>query len=471
MEAPVDLEEPHVPRAARPFPHVGRPASVLPVLAVGLALTLASCATPGGDPEPTPAPAPSPSSAPDPPSPATPGTAYDGPTTAPPTEPPTSGRPVTLAFAGDVHFQLGVAALLDDPQGAFGPIARTLRRADVAMVNLETAITTGGTPDAKELEVPDQRYHFRAPPAALDVLAGAGVDVATMANNHGADYGPVGLSDTLRAAEDGPVAVIGVGRDRAEAFAPHVVSVRGTDVAFLAGDASPREGASDVWAAGPDTPGLAAAHGARPRALLAAVRAADSTADVVVVYMHWGEESTSCPTEQQRSLARQLTDAGADVIVGSHAHVLQGSGYLDDTYVGYGLGNFVWYHDRQSESGVLTVRVQDGRVVSDTWTPGRIIGSGAPVPLRGRERDAAREAREQLRSCTGLAPYRPARWTSRATGPWTTTRPPYAPSGRLCALACRPATGRAARFRWPTSAICRCATPASTASPTPGSWS
>ena len=89
------------------------------------------------------------------------------------------------------------------------------------MVNLESAITERGAPDAKELEVPGERYWFRTSPTALDVLAAAGVDVVTVANNHGADYGPVGLRDTLRAAAHGPVAVVGVGRDRQAAFAPY----------------------------------------------------------------------------------------------------------------------------------------------------------------------------------------------------------------------------------------------------------
>ena len=105
-------------------------------------------------------------------------------------------RAVTLGFAGDVHFQLHLAALLDRPRTALGPIARTLRRPDVTMVNLESAITSGGTRDPKELEVPSDRYWFRAPPAVLGLLDRAGVDVVTMANNHGADYGPVGLADS-----------------------------------------------------------------------------------------------------------------------------------------------------------------------------------------------------------------------------------------------------------------------------------
>jgi Bacterial capsule synthesis protein PGA_cap len=193
---------------------------------------------------------------------------------------------VSLAFAGDVHFQLHLAALLDHPHGALGAITRTLAAADLTMVNLESSITDGGTPEAKEREVASQRYYYRTSPAALDFLAAAGVDVVTMANNHAADYGPIGLKDTLAAIRTSPIPVIGIGRDRQAAFAPYTVSIRGTDFAFLAADASTRESSSSVWAAAPATPGVAAAREGRPRALLAAVRAASRQDDLVVVYLH-----------------------------------------------------------------------------------------------------------------------------------------------------------------------------------------
>ncbi|MET1058788.1 MAG: CapA family protein [Nocardioides sp.] len=310
---------------------------------------------------------------------------------------------VTLAFAGDMHFQLHLAALLERPRGALGPIARTLADADLTMVNLESAITERGTPEAKEREVPDERYYYRTSPAALDVLAAAGIDVVTMANNHGADYGPVGLRDTLAAARTSPIPVVGIGRNRREAFTPYRVSVRGTDVSVLAADGSFREGASSVWAAGPSTPGIAAAHADRPRALLAAVRAASRRDDVVAVYLHWGAEGRGCPTRQQRTTARALADAGADVIVGTHAHVQLGSGWLGDSYVSYGLGNFLWYHNREPDTGVLRVRIRDGEVVGDTWVPARMGTYGIPRPLEGRARADAERDWRRLRGCTDLA--------------------------------------------------------------------
>ena len=310
---------------------------------------------------------------------------------------------VTLAFAGDVHFQIQVAALLDDPRG-LGPITRALSDADVTMVNLESAITERGTWDPKDLERPDERYWFRAPARALDVLADAGVDVVTVANNHGADLGASGLHDTLQAADDAPLAVVGVGEDRAHAFTPYRVRVHGTDLAFLAADASPLESTSSIWTAGRRTPGLAGAREPRPRALIQAVRRESRQADVVVVYLHWGRAMQTCPTARQRTTARALAAAGADVIVGSHAHVLLGSGWQEDTYLNYGLGNFVWYHNRPPETGVLKLSLEGGEVVSDQWTPARIgpLG-GRPLPLRGAPRRQAVADWNVRRGCAGLS--------------------------------------------------------------------
>ena len=308
---------------------------------------------------------------------------------------------VTLAFAGDVHFEGRVAALLDRRDATLGPMSSALRSADVAVVNLESALTSGGSPAPKELEDPSRRYWFRSPPSALTLLERSGVDAVSLANNHGADYGAAGLRDTLRVAGNSPVAVIGVGRDPDQAFRPYQTSVDGVEVAVLAADASPLESNASIWNVGPAGPGLARAD----TRLLAAVRAANASSDVVAVYLHWGAENQGCPTAGQRELARSLADAGADVVVGTHAHVLLGAGMLDDTYVSYGLGNFLWYHGRPPDTGVLRLQIVDGEVVRDDWVPGEIGPTGGPPgPVTGSgRRDAIQEWRG-LRGCTDLAP-------------------------------------------------------------------
>lgn len=308
--------------------------------------------------------------------------------------------PITISFAGDVHFEAQLRSRLSDPSIALAPIATQLSAADLTVVNLETSIGARGTPAPK-------RYTFQAPPEALDALAAAGVDVATMANNHAMDFGPEGLSDTLAAiAADPPLRVVGVGSNAAQAFAPAVVDVRGTTVAVIGAHSAddPTADPTEHWAAGDDTPGVAVALD--PARLAAAVRAASETAEVVVVFMHWGIQGDRCPSPSQAESARILADAGADIVVGSHAHVVQGSGLLGDTFVAYGLGNFVWYNpgsDDGSVTGLLTLTVDDGKVVAEQWLPARIQSDGLPRFADGADAQTLTTELTQRRECADLA--------------------------------------------------------------------
>jgi poly-gamma-glutamate capsule biosynthesis protein CapA/YwtB (metallophosphatase superfamily) len=320
-------------------------------------------------------------------------------TTAPPRagagrEP--TGAPVTIAFGGDVHFEGAVASrLARDPATTFGPITAVLRRADLAVVNLETAITERGTPAPKE-------FTFRAPPSAFAALDAAGVDVATMANNHGADYGVVGIRDSLAAARRHGVPVIGIGADADEAFQAQRFTVNGQRIAVIGATQVLDASLAAAWSAGDGKPGLASAYD--EKRLLAAVRAARAEADTVVVDLHWGRELEGCPIDRQRALAPKLVAAGADVVVGSHAHVLLGGGYLRGAYVHYGLGNFVFYSRGgvTARSGVLLLTVRGRAVTRAQWVPA-VISGGIPLPLEGAAAEQAVAAWQALRGCTGLA--------------------------------------------------------------------
>lgn len=320
---------------------------------------------------------------------------------------------MTIAVAGDIHFEGVLRDRLEDPATALAPATAALAAADVAVVNLESSLGAGGRPE------PDKRYTFQAPaPAALAALAAGGVDVATMANNHALDFGPDPLPSTFAAiaaaaTDDPALAVVGIGRDAREAFRPARSDVDGTVVATIGATVAGTDPTADPtghWAATSTSAGTADA--VDPARLLRAVARADGFADVVVVYMHWGIQGQRCPSDDQRALAARLVQKGADVVVGSHAHRLQGAGRLGDGYVAYGLGNYAWYTPSPgaaADTGVLTLTVQPapsphGRatVTRAVWEPARIATDGLPSPVAGPAAAAFEAELDDLRACAGL---------------------------------------------------------------------
>jgi hypothetical protein len=301
---------------------------------------------------------------------------------------------VTIAFAGDVHFTGRTTTRAGAGAQVLGPISRVLGAADIGMLNLETAITERGTEEPKQ-------YHFRAPASALDSLRAAGLDVVTMANNHAVDYGPVGLQDTLAAIAGHRLPVVGVGADAARAYAPWYASVRGTRVAVIAAS-QVHDRTMAAWTAGEDSPGIASATSPR---LLASVREARQRAAIVVVYLHWGTEGQGCPNSEQRQVAAALSAAGADAVVGTHAHLLLGAGWLGNTYVDYGLGNFLWWLDDaySNDTGVLTLTFRNRAVIRSTFSPAQIDPAGVPQPVVGAEASRILASRETGRRCAGLS--------------------------------------------------------------------
>jgi poly-gamma-glutamate capsule biosynthesis protein CapA/YwtB (metallophosphatase superfamily) len=309
-----------------------------------------------------------------------------------------SGEPVTIAFAGDMNFEGVLRDRLDsDPSSAVGPFASVLQGADLAIGNLETAIAVGGTRAGKQ-------FAFRAPPSAVDALRAAGFDAVSMANNHGLDYGTDGLAETLAVARAQPDHfIIGIGGDEDEAFAPFTTEIKGQRIAVIGATQVLDGSLIDAWTATATQGGLASAK--RVDRLVAEVQQARADNDTVVVFLHWGIEKETCPSGDQQSLAQTLVDAGADVVVGGHAHRLQGGGRLGSAVVHYGLGNFLFRENSAAgaRTGVFEVTIAGREVDGTRWIPGRISGS-VPAPLEGD--DAAGELAywESLRGCAALAP-------------------------------------------------------------------
>ncbi|MEC7828783.1 MAG: CapA family protein [Actinomycetota bacterium] len=279
----------------------------------------------------------------------------------------------TLLAGGDVLLDL------TEPEGIdpFANVQPDLASADIAIVNLEMAITERGEPYDKE-------FVFRAPGSAALTLAGAGIDVVSLANNHILDFGPVGLADTIAVLDEVGILRPGAGSNNAEAYAPRVLTLgNGIRVAFVSATAVVPGG----FAASADRPGVADAKWAIPR-VLAAVRAAAAGNDVVVVSVHWGIERETCPSEDQRDLATDLIEAGANLILGHHPHVLQPIETFDRTVIAYSLGNFAWHprYGITGDSGVLEISFDGPYVEGYRFHPHILDYRGGATPVSSGER-------------------------------------------------------------------------------------
>ncbi|CAI6014900.1 CapA family protein [Cohnella sp. JJ-181] len=269
----------------------------------------------------------------------------------------TQGGSVTLAFVGDILPASGVGKLIDQ-YGVDYPFKLAkplLESADIAAGNLEAPITTRGTP------AENKQYVFKGKPEYLKGLKNAGLDVVSLANNHTLDQGWEGLSDTMDALDDIKLKHMGSGADDKEAFEPVYMEHDGLTVAYIGVSNVVPEGS---WKAGPDHPGVAETYDTT-RAV-ATVKKARELADVVVVMVHWGNERADTPKEAQFNVGHTLIDAGADLIVGSHPHVLQGFEAYKGKWIAYSLGNFVFTtkqgYSKTQDTGVLTAECKaDGK--------------------------------------------------------------------------------------------------------------
>jgi poly-gamma-glutamate synthesis protein (capsule biosynthesis protein) len=273
-----------------------------------------------------------------------------------------------------------------------------LESADFTALNLETPVTSQGQPQPKT-------YHFATTPAAFSALRDAGVELVNVANNHILDFGQTGLADTLAAAKAAHFPYVGAGVNASAAWAPYVTTIKGTKIAIV-GVSQVAELASS-WVATTSRPGEANAINLAET--LAAVRAAKRLAPIVIVFMHWGTEGMACPDQNQLSLAPKLAAAGASIIIGSHAHMLQGSGWLGHTFVAYGMANFLWWESSFSTAtGVLKLTLHPHAPLTARFIPAVVSATGQPIVDQGAAARSARAHYASLRTCAGLSSSPPA---------------------------------------------------------------
>jgi len=272
----------------------------------------------------------------------------------------------------------------DDYDESFVATRDVLRAADITFGQLETSFANGG------VRLPQARHAVLARPEGADALGRAGFDVISMAGNHCMDWGADAFFETRANLESAGMQVVGAGANIAEARRPARFTLGdGTRVAVLAYSSilpmaywadERRPGCAPMRAhtvyeqVEPDQPGTPArvhtfAHGEDLAAMEADVRAAKSHADVVIVSQHWGIHFVRAEiADYQREVARAAVAAGADAIIGGHAHIIKGCEVIDGRPVFHSLCNFAT-DLRMDEAHAKSKSWNEIRVLAEEWEP------------------------------------------------------------------------------------------------------
>jgi poly-gamma-glutamate synthesis protein (capsule biosynthesis protein) len=232
-----------------------------------------------------------------------------------------------ICGVGDISFE-GLSAECPSSR-AFQDISPYFKNADLTIGNMESPLIKDGLPVSGKCTLHGSQDW-------ADTLKDAGINVLSLANNHMMDYGPDGLSNTIASLKGQGIACVGAGKDIRTACLPIYLTVKGLRIAILARTAV--EVSSPSYAS-KDRPGVAFFEIEETQKT---IRTCSEGSDFVILTIHWGLEEYSFPSPKQRNLARRIIDAGADLILGHHPHVLQGVEKIKNGLAVYSLGNFLF---------------------------------------------------------------------------------------------------------------------------------
>ncbi|MDO8557482.1 MAG: CapA family protein [Candidatus Jorgensenbacteria bacterium] len=266
----------------------------------------------------------------------------------------------TLVAVGDIMLSRAVGrriASSGDFIFPFRNIAPIIQVADVAFGNLESLIAAGG-------EDQGNYFSFRAAPQAAEGLSFAGFDILSLANNHNMDWGSGALLETINILSGRGIRTVGAGKDSEEANASIIINANGIKIGFLAYtlvyQPNPSAGglATETCAGTPPAcAGIAQAETSKFSLASAEenVRHLRTEADIVAISFHWGNEYETKSSEEQQVIAHAMIDAGGDLIIGHHPHVVQEVEQYKNGWIAYSLGNFVFdqYFSKETMEGLL----------------------------------------------------------------------------------------------------------------------
>lgn len=266
----------------------------------------------------------------------------------------------TIIFTGDVLFANAFKAGYDAKgiEGVIsGELLAKLQEADILMVNNEFPFSEQGTP------MEDKQFTFRCEPSYVTALQEMGVDVVSLANNHVLDYGKAALSDTFVTLDNADIFYGGAGETVERAEEVQIIEINGRKYGFLAVSRVVPVG---DWKVENSAPGVFSCYD--DRRLVELVKEAAAECDFLAVYPHWGVEYAEHPEDYQTKIAENCLEAGADVVVGSHTHCLQGVEYINEKPVFYSLGNFI-FGQNIDRSAILEVTITSAGEISYQYLP------------------------------------------------------------------------------------------------------
>ncbi|WP_328703102.1 CapA family protein [Alkalihalobacterium elongatum] len=264
-------------------------------------------------------------------------------------------EPIEIIFVGDVMMDMSLKNTINT-KGVDYPfqfVKEVIHKADYAVANLETAVTTTNNSFGKQ-------FNFKANPKKLEGLVNAGFDLVSLANNHTMDYREEGLLDTIKYLREYGIDFVGAGKNSEEAYSSHTVVLNDQKITFLAFS---RVLPDVSWYATDTKPGIASGY--QEERVIEIIEKEKANTDYVLVYMHWGIERANRPENYQRDYARKMIDAGADAVIGAHPHVLQGFEFYDGKPIAYSLGNFLfpdYISGPTAETGLLSIIIEDEQV-------------------------------------------------------------------------------------------------------------
>ncbi|WP_440603724.1 CapA family protein [Bacillus sp. GB_SG_008] len=295
-----------------------------------------------------------------------------------PTEKPKEDPEITLTFSGDTMFDWQLRPVIQS-KGAdypFQHVKPEIEKADYSFVNLESAFTT------REKKYPGQLFWIKSDPSTLQAIKNTGYDIVNIGNNHTLDYYQDGLLDTISHVEKIGLPYIGAGKNASDAYTAREVTIKGKKFKFIS---FVRFMPDSAWVATNDKPGVA--NGYDLNLVTKTIKEQKKDADYMIVYMHWGVEKTNRPADYQKEYVQKMVEAGANAIVGSHPHWLQGFEYYNKVPVAYSLGNFLfpdYVTGHSAETGVLTLKFK-GKDVQMSFNP-YMIRNNQITPLQDTEK-------------------------------------------------------------------------------------